>query len=316
MTAMHNTSTAVVFEAPRQLMLRDVGLPDCAPGDCVVEVDWSGISTGTERLLWDGTMPPFPGLAYPLVPGYESVGRVIDAGSESSLAAGTPVFIPGSRGFTNVHGIFGGAARHLVVDSRRLIPLPDQLQESGVLLALAATAHHAISRFGDALPELIVGHGVLGRLIARLCVERGGRPVVWENNPERSTPCDDYDIRTAEQDRDNRYSRICDASGNAALLDTFIARMSRGGTLVLAGFYANRIDFDFAPAFMREISMLIAAEWQNDDLNAIQALIRKGRLQLDDLITHRFNAPDAMPAYETAFTDPSCLKLILDWRNL
>jgi myo-inositol-1(or 4)-monophosphatase len=34
----------------------------------------SGISTGTERLLWDGTMPPFPGLGYPLVPGYETVG--------------------------------------------------------------------------------------------------------------------------------------------------------------------------------------------------------------------------------------------------
>jgi 3-hydroxyethyl bacteriochlorophyllide a dehydrogenase len=29
-----------------------------------VEVSASGISTGTERLLWDGTMPPFPGLGW------------------------------------------------------------------------------------------------------------------------------------------------------------------------------------------------------------------------------------------------------------
>jgi len=313
---MHNTSTAVVFEAPRQLMLRDVGLPDRAPGDCVVEVDWSGISTGTERLLWDGTMPPFPGLAYPLVPGYESVGRVIDAGNESVIAPGTPVFIPGSRGFTDVHGIFGGAARHLVVDSERLITLPNPLQESGVLLALAATAHHAVARFGGELPELIVGHGVLGRLIARLCVDRGGRPVVWESKTERQTPSGAYDVRTAQEDGDSRYTRICDASGNAELLDDLIGHLHHGGTLVLAGFYPDRIHFDFAPAFMREISLLIAAEWQAGDLDAVQALIAQDRLQLDDLITHRFSAPDALPAYETAFTDPSCLKLILDWRNL
>ena len=34
-----------------------------------MDVEWSGISTGTERLLWSGRMPPFPGLGYPLVPG-------------------------------------------------------------------------------------------------------------------------------------------------------------------------------------------------------------------------------------------------------
>ena len=70
-------STAVVFEQPGKMALRPVQLPEPHSTDCVVEVHWTGISTGTERLLWDGRMPPFPGLAYPLVPGYESVGRVV-----------------------------------------------------------------------------------------------------------------------------------------------------------------------------------------------------------------------------------------------
>ena len=46
------------------------------PRDLEVAVSFSGISTGTERLLWEGTMPPFPGLSYPLVPGYETVGTI------------------------------------------------------------------------------------------------------------------------------------------------------------------------------------------------------------------------------------------------
>jgi bacteriochlorophyllide a dehydrogenase len=31
------------------------------------------------------------------------------------------------------------------------------------------------------------------------------------------------------------------------------------------------------------------------------------------LITHRALAADAVVAYATAFTDPACLKMILDW---
>ncbi len=53
-------------------------------------------------------------------------------------------------------------------------------------MALAATARHAIAGFGTALPDLIVGHGVLGRLLARLTLAAGGTPpTVWELNPRR-----------------------------------------------------------------------------------------------------------------------------------
>jgi bacteriochlorophyllide a dehydrogenase len=38
-----------------------------------------------------------------------------------------------------------------------------------------------------------------------------------------------------------------------------------------------------------------------------------GALSLDGLITHRAAASDAGTAYATAFTDPACLKMILDW---
>ncbi|MEM9058181.1 MAG: hypothetical protein AAGD86_11930, partial [Pseudomonadota bacterium] len=59
------SARAVVLDEPRSLSVRR--LPLMAPGadDLVVDVEWSGISTGTERLLWSGTMPPFPGLGYP-----------------------------------------------------------------------------------------------------------------------------------------------------------------------------------------------------------------------------------------------------------
>ncbi len=72
-------ATAVTFAEPEQLVLRTLDLTPPTSTDAVVEVVWSGVSTGTERLLWSGRMPPFPGMGYPLVPGYESVGRVTHA---------------------------------------------------------------------------------------------------------------------------------------------------------------------------------------------------------------------------------------------
>ena len=71
----------------------------------------------------------------------------------------------------------------------------------------------------------------------------------------------------------------------------------------------------FPPAFMKEARLRIAAEWQPDDLFAINELISSGALSLDGLITHREEAKSADEAYRTAFADPACLKMILDWRT-
>ena len=61
--------------------------------------------------------------------------------------------------------------------------------------------------------------------------------------------------------------------------------------------------------------MRIAAQWVESDLAAVKTLAESGRLSLDGLITHRKNAAEADAAYRTAFGDPTCLKMILDWRT-
>jgi 3-hydroxyethyl bacteriochlorophyllide a dehydrogenase len=305
---------AVVIETPGAVSLRELELEPPGAADVVVEIDFSGVSTGTEKLLWSGRMPPFPGLGYPLVPGYESVGRIIDAGESARDRIGQSVFVPGSSGFRGARGLFGGAARFVVAASARVVAIPEALGERGVLLALAATARHAI--VGGAPPELIIGHGVLGRLLARLAVAGGGAPVVWEINPERRRGAEGYAVVDPEDDPRRDYRAIYDVSGDAGLLDSLIARLARGGEIVLAGFYETRPAFDFAPAFMREARLRIAAEFTPADLAEALAQAASGALDLGDLITHRAPAFEAATAYSVAFTQPDCLKLCLDWRNL
>jgi 3-hydroxyethyl bacteriochlorophyllide a dehydrogenase len=307
---------AVVLEAPERLALSRIGLTEPGDEDVVVDVEWSGISTGTERLLYTGRMPPFPGMGYPLVPGYESVGRVAAVGSRSGgRRVGERVFVPGARCFGEVRGLFGGAASRLVVPGAKALPVDERLGERAVLLALAATAQHAIA--GSATPPgLIVGHGVLGRLVARLAVAAGGEPVVWELNPARAEGADGYRVLNPADDQRRDYEVVCDVSGDASILDTAIARLAPGGEIVLAGFYSEPLSFAFPPAFMREARIRVAAQWREADLATVNDLVAIGRLSLDGLITHRHDAAQAPAAYRTAFGDAACLKMILDWSDL
>ena len=308
---------AIVLQAPMELRLDRVGLNPPGDEDVVVDVEWSGVSAGTERLLWSGRMPMFPGMGYPLVPGYESVGTIVDAGSAAQNLIGQRVFVPGANCYTDVRGLFGGAARRIITPSHRVALMGDECAaQEGVLLALAATAQHALAAEHARAPQLIIGHGALGRLLARLTIAHGHpAPIVWDVNESRRIGEFGYSVLDPAQDECRDYTSIYDASGDAALIDSLIGRVARGGEIVLAGFYDERVSFNFVPAFMREIRLRVAAEWQPQDLSSVQRLLSSGALSLSGLITHRREAAAANEAYRTAFEDSSCLKMVLDWRT-
>ena len=312
-----DTARAVVFEAPGVVALRELALATPGEADVVVDVEWTGISTGTERLLWAGTMPHFPGLGYPLVPGYESVGRVRRAGPSSGRVVGERVFLPGSYSFPDARNLFGGAASTLVAPGARAVPLGEALGAEGMLLSLAATARHCLGR--GALPDLVVGHGALGRLVARLVLALGApAPTVWEIEPRRAGGGAGYEVVRPEDDPRRDYRCICEVSGAGGLLDALIGRLAKGGEVVIGGFYTEPLAFAYVPAFLRGARLRVAAEFAPADLAEVRALAADGRLSLDGLLTHR--APvrreaDVVAAYATAFGDPACLKMVLDWRS-
>ncbi|MFZ4689954.1 MAG: chlorophyll synthesis pathway protein BchC [Polymorphobacter sp.] len=305
---------AVVVEGPGQVALRRLGMTPPEGDDLVVAVDFSGISMGTEKLMFNGSMPAFPGMGYPLVPGYEAVGRVVDAGPDGKGRIGETVFVPGSSKFIGARGLFGGSASTLITGSARVLQIPDGLGDTAVLMSLAATAQHALA--GGALPDLIIGHGVLGRLLARMAIAAGGAaPTVWEINAARMAGADGYAVTTPDQDERRHYMSVYDASGDSDILDAAIIRTARGGEIVLAGFYAEPLHFMFAPAFRRETRIRIATEFLPADLAAVIAMVDNGQLSLGGLVTNRVPAAQAAAAYPQAFSDSTCLKMVFDWRD-
>ena len=307
-------SKAVILSAPEKLALSNITITPPATDEVVVAVAYSGISTGTEKLFWSGEMPAFPGMGYPLIPGYEAAGEVVEAGPETGYKPGDFVFVPGADCYQDARGLFGAASATLVTKASRVTRVDRGAGAGGALFALAATARHAMAGPNKTVPDLIVGHGVLGRLLARLTIAAGApAPTVWEIDPQRMTGADGYEVMTPQDDPRCDYRSIYDASGRGDQLDELIGRIQKGGEIVLAGFYAAPLQFAFPPAFMKEARLRISAEWNGDDMIATRALVENGTLELADLITHRQPAEQAASAYKTAFGDPACLKMILEW---
>ncbi|MEL6373340.1 MAG: chlorophyll synthesis pathway protein BchC [Pseudomonadota bacterium] len=315
---------AILIEKPKNLRIARLPLHDVTAGDVVVRIDKSSISTGTERLLWRGEMPWFPGLEYPLVPGYEALGTVCETTPGAGHALGARVFVPGANCYQGARGLFGAAASRVVTPGARVFEVAPALGDDALLLALAATAQHALAPavLGD--KTLIIGNGVVGRLLARLMLAAGHpAPTVWEREPARRTadavPQSEgvpaYNVIAPQDDDERAYTTIFDASGDATILDHVVPHLARGGEIVLTGFYATPLSLTFPPAFMREARIRIAAEWQPDDMAHVLAALANGTFSLAGIITHRAAIDDAAAAYETAFSDPRCTKMILEWSS-
>ena len=118
----------------------------------------------------------------------------------------------------------------------------------------------------------------------------------------------------AEDDRRD-YQRICDVSGASTIIDQAVHHLIQRGDGVTGRLLRRTHQFDFPAAFMREIDIRISAEWQPEDMQTALELVSGGDLSLSGIITHDHPYDSAETAYQQAFSDPRCLKMVLDWRD-
>lgn len=169
-------ATALWYAATRECVLNTEELPAPGPGECLVRTLWSGISRGTERLVFEGRVPAseyermraplqqgaFP---YPVKYGYCAVGMV-DAGPSGLLGRTVFCLHPHQDRF--------------VVPADRVTPLPEGLPARRAVLAAnmeTALNAHWDAGSGPADRIVVVGGGVLGLLVAFIAAGLPGAEV-------------------------------------------------------------------------------------------------------------------------------------------
>jgi threonine dehydrogenase-like Zn-dependent dehydrogenase len=182
-----DVSRAFWVVAPGRGEIRSAPVRAPGPNDVQVRALCSGISRGTETLVWRGGVPPsqwqamrcpfqegdFPG---PLKYGYASVG-VVEAG---------PAGLLGRRVFC----LHPHQDRY-VVPADAVLPVPDAVPSSRAVLA--ANLETAVNGLWDAAPRIgdriaVVGAGVVGALVGALAARVPGAVVeLVDTDPARAT---------------------------------------------------------------------------------------------------------------------------------
>ncbi|GAC1537293.1 MAG: zinc-binding dehydrogenase [Candidatus Velthaea sp.] len=314
-------TNAVVFAEAGKLDFRDVTLREPAPDEVIVRTHYSSISAGTERLLFDGRLPPIPHLRYPLVPGYEAVGVVTHAGADVlDAAVGDEVFVGGSMCYTDVAAAFGGQSSHLIKKAAQVVPLHGIPMAHAPLLALAATSLHGVLRCGELRGKrvAVIGMGAIGQFAARFVAAMQPAALFeMDSNPARlghvagATSIDPAQ-QTLAAAAGAPLDVVFECTGKSEMIATCAQALTVGGSIGLLSYY-DMLSTPFVPLFQREVTLVVAKEWTHPDLLSARDMIADGRVTVADLAASAYPIAEYEQAYRTAFDDPSTLKVILQW---
>ena len=227
--------------APGVAELRAQDLPAPGPDQALVVTRASGISRGTERLVFAGRVPPsqWPAMRaplqggefpFPVSYGYAAVG-VVEAGPAQLL--GRRVFCLHPH-----HDAF-------IAPAAMCIPIPDAVPDRRAVLA--ANMETAVNVLWDARPlagerALVVGAGVVGLLVAFLLGRIPGVDLhVCDLDPSRRAVAEALGARfCAPDDAPAERELVVHASASAEGLRLALSRCGFEGRVVEASWFGDR----------------------------------------------------------------------------
>ncbi len=114
----------------------------------------------------------------------------------------------------------------------------------------------------------------------------------------------------ASQPLTQDYDVVLECSGAAAAFRSAFYAIARAGRIVLVGMGADQMSFDVPHLQGREITLTGTFRYANTYPQAI-GMIATGAVDLDAVITHRFNIDQTELALTLAQRDPNSLKAVV-----
>jgi threonine dehydrogenase-like Zn-dependent dehydrogenase len=315
-----SAARALFHTAPRCVVIREVPTPRPAAGEVLVRTLCSGISGGTERLVYrgevaadlalDDTIDALGGtFSYPFAYGYACVGEV--AGSGRTVFA-----------FHPHQDVFAARADDL-------IPLPAIDPASATLLPLVETALQVTLDAGAGYRDRVVvlGAGVLGLLTTLLLQRSGWRPLLAEPQAWRRALASSLGATAVapEELAEEKVSLVIDASGNAGAPAMALDMLAHEGTLLIASWFGTTpVMLPLGGAFHRRRLIIRSTQVSSvpAGLTGTWTLSRRrretvellGELPLGELCTHVFAFSRAAEAFRAVDEGiPGLMHAVLDY---
>lgn len=338
---------ALVFEAPKKVVLKDLDLPEPGPADLVVETEVSGISVGTERWAYIGKRPE---LKFPNVPGYMGIGRVTRAGDEAKrkgFSIGDRVNFFKSRliGDLNGNSWMGSHLSTAIVDTT---PRPDEVKPGewevhcceklpegldpvdASLTQLCAVAMRGIEMAGipAASRVLVLGLGVIGQYAMQVCRLKGARvacaDVVESRLQVAKKTGAEWVLNSQSPDfyeklkgiAPSGFDIIIDTSSIPEVINKIFPHLKLYGKLIFQGWYPPPSALDLNAAHGRMPTMYAPCAHSGQATASAMQWVRDGHLDTKSLVSHILKPSQAPETYERmAAGSEDFLGMAFDWRH-
>ncbi|HEY7440865.1 MAG TPA: alcohol dehydrogenase catalytic domain-containing protein [Vicinamibacterales bacterium] len=334
---------AMVLTAPRELAQDEVARPRLDARHVLVRVTHSGIC-GTDFKIYSGAIP----VHYPRIMGHEMIGEVVDGGDARGFQAGDRVIVDpelycGScfhcrigqthlcpKGMLLGRDANGGFAEFVAAPLSHVFPLPDSIDSrTAPLIQVLTTCLHAQRQINifPAESVVVLGLGVTGQLHVQLAKARGASPVIGitrsaekrdlaqELGADLTIPGGDGAIEKVKDATDGRGADvIIETTGVVPSLAAAVNMARFGGRLLLFGIItAKEGALPFYDLYFKELALINARVAKSEDYPSSIALVERGLIQLDPLISNVMPLAELKPAIEMLGSDNAQrMKIILE----
>jgi len=335
--------------AEQKVRYEEYEVPDKPTGtDALVKLDRTIISAGTELANYIGLDPDtrIPGrwCAYPWLPGYGGVGRVVAVGPDvKNIQVGQ-----------RVYGIFHHANYEIIDTANRVcVPVPEALDSTtavmGRMCGVAITGYQRTRglTLGDTI--VIIGLGLVGNLGGQFYLNAGQRVIGIDMSEKRRTLARQVGFtevldplslsedalweRVYELNGGARPPVIVDAVGDSKIVEQVVQRVANNGQVIMLGTprapYQTDGTIMLKYAHFHGVEIIGALEWlvpllkkqspgitteRNAEL--IFQLLCDGKLQVKPLLSHVLPPAKLNDAYQGLLHQKDAyLGVVLDWEN-
>ncbi len=308
----------IYLTGPNQFSLRELDDPVPGKHDVLIQVRMAGICGSDVHLLRGRN--PFAG--YPLIPGHEYMGKVLQAPKNSGVGKGDKVTVfpeaacgkcPACREGRLIHcpefkfvGVMvsGGCfCEKLAVPCGRVIKLPKAMkEEEGAMVEPTAVAVHAVQRggVGKGAKVVVIGGGTIGLLVAQAARAFGAsRVVISEPIAERRRIAQALGFKLlcnpAEQDLP-AYAKdelgpgnvdvVLDVVGFKKTLEDSQAMLRPDGTLVLVALpHTEGLGIPYRPVFAKELRVIGSRTYFMKDFDLAIRLLQAKKIKVKPIIS-------------------------------
>jgi len=322
---------AMVADAVRNVVWREVAIPDPGPGQVLLRTIASGLSIGTELSVINGIRSV--DAKFPHNTGYQGVGVVEELGEGvSELRKGERVLYLSSYVDSPVEGC-SAHMDHIVTDVSDLIIMPDNLSsEEGALASMFSVGLNGVQLADVKAYDvvLVVGHGLIGAGSAQSCRARGAVVMVSEPHTERRALAEKYAadivvdpasedlaavVRGAARPGKDGADVVIESTGINALVDGAFAHVRTHGKFVYQGYYAGDLTDSFHVPHGKEIFSFYPTGfggpfWEGEKRIAQKRmkaatvrLLARGAMTLKPYLSHVLPLDQAMEGWKLAMSD-------------